>query len=209
MSATSCARRRLVRVVRLTNQSTKMIHDTKLGLIREALEEYLAVARQCILTDKGNGGCFGFPAALLLFCCIDAVGAYHRTRQGYTIKVDGVDEALDASKPSTYFYILNDPIFGLSLSRAQLNTLYSNYRSMLAHNAALKNGGFLSIGSPEDQPFQWAVDKATGQTLSMVCLTPLFNLVNSTVTKFIVEYGDKIESSVTAKGISSTGRATT
>ncbi len=186
-----------------------MIHDTKLGLIREALEEYLTVARQCILTDKGNGGCFGYPAALLLFCCIDAIGAYHRIRQGYTVKVDGVDKTLDASKPSTYFYILNDPIFGLSLSGAQISTLYSNYRSMLAHNASMKEGGFLSIDSPNDQPFQWSVNPTNQQVISMVCLKPLFNLVNSTVLKFIKENGDKIESSVTAKGISSSGRSTT
>lgn len=178
------------------------IHDTKLGLINEALTEYLTVARHCIVTDKGNGGCFGFPAALLLLCCVDAVGAYHRTRAGYKVMVDGQLEEIHSNKPSTYFYILNAPIFGQMLTKKQIAEIYSHFRSMLAHGAAIKAGGFLAIGTHDDPPFVIGHDGK----VTHLNLVPLFNLVGERVYRFLSDNGEAIENSVQAKAITSTGR---
>ena len=39
----------------------------------EAIDEYLAIAEHCVSMHKANGGIYGYPAVLLLFCVIDAL----------------------------------------------------------------------------------------------------------------------------------------
>lgn len=50
------------------------IHPNVNSLTVEVLEEYLDIAKHCIATKKGDGGIYGYPATLLLFCVIDALG---------------------------------------------------------------------------------------------------------------------------------------
>jgi hypothetical protein len=48
-------------------------HNNLRSMSIEAIDEYLAIAEVCTTTPKGNGGIYGYPCVLLLFCIIDAL----------------------------------------------------------------------------------------------------------------------------------------
>ena len=173
------------------------IHANKEDLIAEALMEYIQVAKSCIETDKGNGGCFGYPAAALLFICIDAIGSYHRGSSGYRVKIDGKDLKIDGGA-SKHYRILADPdYFGLQLSLKQIEKLYDQYRCLLVHNAAMKGGNVLAVGEASDPPFHFGADG----NVQWVNLVPLFDIVSTAVSKFLAEGKATISASRQAKAI--------
>jgi hypothetical protein len=52
-----------------------------LTLAIEAIDEYLLVARHCVEQQKPQSGIFGYPAALLLLCIVNALGTYLRNEE--------------------------------------------------------------------------------------------------------------------------------
>lgn len=173
------------------------IHANKEDLIAEALAEYVQVAKSCIEADKGNGGCFGYPAAALLFICIDSIGSYHRGKAGYCVKIDGKDLKIDGAGSKHYRILADEDYFGLELSLKQIEKLYDQYRCLLVHNAAMKAGNVLAIGAAGDSPFLFGDDG----NVKWVNLNPLFHIVSTAVTKFLSDGKDTITASKQATAL--------
>src|SRR4051812_49746465 len=95
----------------------------------EAIEEYLATAEMCQAAKKTDGGCLGYPATLLLFCIVNALGCF---LCGDTVQIDGRTQKITKGEP---FRVLNHDIFGLNLESVQIKLLEKAYRNTLAHNA--------------------------------------------------------------------------
>ena len=81
----------------------------------EAIDEYIELARLGLQFRKSDGGCLGYPSLLLMFCVIDALSNH-----------------LDFERDS--FAVLKHEIFGLNLSKDQIENLKIWYRHPLAHN---------------------------------------------------------------------------
>jgi len=111
------------------------IHPNANSITVEAIEEYLEVAKMCIDARKQDGGIYGYPATLLLFCVINALGA----------------SLLRGNEP---FQVLMQPPFNCNLSRDQVKKLEIWYRNLLAHKGMIAPGVCLS---PEDgaEPFHF------------------------------------------------------
>lgn len=102
------------------------IHRNLVGLSEEVLDEYLAVARHCISDPKPEGGIYGYPAVLLLFCVVDALSNH-------------------LGHPEHSFAALNDPsCLGMNLSASQIKNLKDWYRHLLAHNGMISPGILLT-----------------------------------------------------------------
>ena len=119
------------------------IHPNLVSMLRESVQEYFEVANYCVSYQKearwGHeqaGGCFGYPAAVMLFSIVDTIGSYHRGDSVMTIQLDGERTSI-SSDGFQHFYILNSDYYGLSLERRTMKMLYDNFRSPLIHNASL------------------------------------------------------------------------
>jgi hypothetical protein len=102
----------------------------------EAIEEYLTIAEHCISTPKANGGLYGYPSVLLLFCVIDALSNYvghpKNTLRGIRTIFPGVNQK-------------------------QIQNLKSWYRSLPAHQAIIMPGTQLSA-EPSGDPIEFGPD---------------------------------------------------
>ena len=134
------------------------LHANKEDLVAEALSEYISVAKLCIETDKGNGGCFGYPAATMLLICIDSIGSYHRGKDGYAVTIEGNSMKINGGGNKHYRILADKDFFDFDLTLKQIEKLYDQYRCLLVHNSALKTGNFLAIGGDDDPCFQFGDD---------------------------------------------------
>jgi hypothetical protein len=98
------------------------LHKDLQSLSVEAIEEYLAVAEHCVTTIKTNGGIYGLPALLLLFCIVDAL----------TVNSGGKR------------YSLHQITSVVPMTDKQLKSLKEWYRNLLAHQAVIAPGTMLS-----------------------------------------------------------------
>ena len=119
-------------------------HQNLGSLFEEVVEEYLAIAKMSIDGRKADNGFYGYPATLLLFCIVDSIGQNLVREEKNKIPHNDVN-----------FYMLNHKIFGLNLSKDQLEILGNFYRHKLAHNAIIAKGAFLSP-KENDTPFAFA-----------------------------------------------------
>jgi hypothetical protein len=117
----------------------------------EAIEEYLAIAEQCISTRKTNGGIYGYPAVLLLFSIIDAlsncVGHPKNTLRGMKSIFPGLTEK-------------------------QIQNLKNWYRNLPAHQAIIMPGTQLSAeaaGTP--------IEFGSGGEPTHIRIIPFYQLV--------------------------------
>ncbi len=101
------------------------IHPNANSITVEVIEEYLDIAKLCIATKKYDGGIYGYPATLLLFCVINALG----------------ESLCRGNEP---FQVLMQPPFNSNLSRDQIKKLEKWYRNLLAHNGMIAPGVCLS-----------------------------------------------------------------
>jgi len=118
-----------------------MLHASTASMLQESLPEYLCAARWCVQFRKDDSwpapGRLGYPAALMLFCIADSIGSYHRRGHGGILAtVDGKPAKIGLSGPSR-LYVLNTEYYGQTLSHAEIAQLYSRFRGVLVHNAAL------------------------------------------------------------------------
>lgn len=120
------------------------IHGELSALSAEAIEEYLKASELCLEYKKADGGCLGYPATLLLFCVVDALGGFIALDQGSKIR---------RNEP---FMVLNHPCFGLKLAVKQIKRLEWWYRNGLAHNAVLPPGTCLTV--EDGEPFDFAAN---------------------------------------------------
>lgn len=136
----------------------------------EAIEECLAIAEYSVTARKKNGGIYGFPAVLLLFCVIDALsvntGASAHSLREITSIIPG-------------------------LTDKQIRNLRRWYRDLLVHQAVIAPGTVLSVsdgvpiefnseGEPTHirvVPFYQAV-KSRWQSFNQSTLNPNVHLQN-------------------------------
>jgi hypothetical protein len=120
------------------------IHQEPAGLSVEAIDEYVRASELCLKFRKSDGGCLGYPATLLLFCVVDALGGYL-----------SLDKRNNIPKGEPFF-VLNHRCFGLTLTKDQVKRLEWWYRNGLAHNAALPPGTGLT--GEDGPPFEFAAN---------------------------------------------------
>jgi len=120
------------------------IHQELASLSVEAIDEYLKASELCLNSRKGDGGCLGYPATLLLFRVVDAVGGYLALNK---------QNKIPKGEP---FLVLNHSCFGLKLTPHQIKRLEWSYRNGLAHNAVLPPGTCLS--GEEGEVFDFAAN---------------------------------------------------
>jgi len=173
------------------------LHANKADLVAEALSEYVAVAQICIETNKGNGGCFGYPAAAMLLICIDSIGSYHRGKEGYTVIIEGSPMKINGGGNKHYRILADKDFFDFDLTLKQIEKLYDQYRCLLVHNSALKTGNFLGIGEEDDPPFIFGDDG----NITLVNLKPLQIIVAKAVKTFLDDGGVTLNNSRQAKAI--------
>ena len=132
--------------------------------------ENLLVSRYCIEYRKtpllwgGRSGCYGYPAAILLFIIADTIGSY-----------------ILGGNNEHHFEILNDHrYYDLKLSKHEINEIYRNYRSLLVHNGALPIDRLLAIG----YVFSPVLDKTTNGGL-VLNLIPFWNKTYCCVGHFV------------------------
>ena len=128
------------------------IHQNANSLTIEVIEEYLDIANMCIATKKQDGGIYGYPATLLLFSVINAVGS----------------SLIAVNEP---FRVLKEAPFNCSLEDRQVKQLEQWYRNLLVHNGMIAPGTCLS---PEDggAPFMFSSDEPV-----LIRVKSLYNLV--------------------------------
>jgi hypothetical protein len=115
-------------------------------LSKEAMEEYLTIAEYCLIARKGDSGAYGYPAALLLLCIVNALGVY---LEGENVRIDGKDRKITRGEP---FYVLNHLSLGLDeqLTQDQIKYVERALRNRLAHNVMLAPGSYLNAEEDSD-----------------------------------------------------------
>lgn len=144
------------------------IHPTIQSMLRESLVEMFLVAQYCVEYRKdpkiwGSYGCYGYPAAILLFAITDAVGSY-----------------VIGGKTREHFNILADiNYYSLDLTKKEIDLVYEKYRSLLTHNAVLAINTLLDIGAEDDPVFEYNNDRPC------VNLLPFLLLTKKVILKFL------------------------
>jgi len=146
------------------------IHFSIPSMLQESLVEMLLVARYCVEYRKdpkiwGASGCYGYPAAIILFSIVDSIGSY-----------------VIGGKTRKHFDILNHKdYYDLNLDKASINIIYNRYRCLLTHNAVLAKNTVLDIGDNKSPVFD------IKDNISYVYLTPFLELTEQVVVKFLKE----------------------
>lgn len=134
----------------------------------ESVNECLDIAEVSLRIWKSNGsGVFGYPAALLLLCSIDAMG-HNLPKENR--------ERLDLPKD---LGMLAYPSFDFRIPKDQIPTLYHLYRNQLAHRGLITRGDFLR-GENEGEPF----GLAPNGKLNKVYVFPFYQKVRQFLTTF-------------------------
>ena len=120
------------------------VHDGLPGVFKEAVEDYLTAAKLCIEYQKEDLGILGYPAALILFCLVDAMGGNLKREEKHKLRYKGD------------FQMFCHPALGLNLSdpREQIPKLANWYRNKLAHGALLAPNTLLR-GEENSEPFSF------------------------------------------------------
>ncbi len=134
------------------------LHNDVRSMAVEAVDEYLDIAEHCVNTRKTNDGVYGYPAVLLLFCIIDALGNWlgqgRNTLSGASLVVPG-------------------------LTPKQIKDLKNWYRNLPAHQAIIMPGALLS-----DDPNGSAVEFGLNGEPTHIRLIPFCRAVRSAWESF-------------------------
>lgn len=160
------------------------IHNTIPSMVRESLIESFLVSKFCVYFEKDSNiwksnGCYGYPAAKLLFSIVDAIGSY-----------------VIGGKTRKHFKILNHPeYYNLKLDKKSLEIIYENYRCILEHNSAMPVNHFLDIGQEGSAVFEFNDNKP------FLNLMPFLILTEEVLKKFLPESEKIISESEKIKDI--------
>lgn len=165
------------------------IKDEIKGLLRESFPEMLVSAKACIdyrKTDpfwKGNAtnGCLGYPAAITLFCVVDAIGSYYIDNDAIEIVIN--NERTKIEKSDEHFKILNSKYYGQNLSGDLIKAIYE-YRCHLVHNLAMPGQHILNIGNENDEVFDLK-GKEKGGHFPFINLLPFYRISEMAVNMFL------------------------
>ena len=144
------------------------IHASFEAMRQESLSEMINVARDCVYYKKdpkvwGNSGCYGYPAAILLFSIADTIGEY--------ILSGSVRKHFDIFNHQKYY--------NLQLTKDSIDVLYKYYRSRLTHNAILGRKCFMHPGSPGDPVLEIEGD------IFLLRLIPFYIVTKRATEKFL------------------------
>lgn len=177
------------------------IHPDLTSLIRESLTEYLEVAQYCVKyrkdsawPDAQQGGCLGYPAAVMLFSIVDTLGSFYHGRSDLNIMMDGKRVHIKKGGIQHYF-ILNSDYYGETLDGDTIKTLYSNFRNPLVHNASLAPSSFLR-NLPD---LHEAFPQRSGRL--MVNVPAFLEISRGAVKRFLDRIDDVVPSSQKAENI--------
>lgn len=127
------------------------IHHQVRDLNIEAVEEYFQAISDCLSAKKSDGGCLGYPAALLLFSVVNALG---ESLTGDPITPAGRHKKIGKAP----FFVFNHQCFGLSLSEQEVKILTEYARNPLVHNALISPPIFF-VASDELPEFKFASER--------------------------------------------------
>jgi len=143
------------------------IHSSIPSMLRESLVEMFLVAKDCINFRKdpnvwGSQGCYGYPAAVLLFSIADSIGSY-----------------VLSGRTRDHFNILNhNDYYNLNLDTGDIEIIYKSYRCLLTHNAVMAPDTVLDIGQIGDTVFEVV------SGVPKVNLAPFLEITQSFLIKF-------------------------
>jgi hypothetical protein len=143
---------------------------------------------------KDDGGCLGYPAALLLFSVVDTIGSFHRGRSDMQMLIDGKLMQI-RSGGFQHFYILNAEYYGQTLTQKDIKQLYDNFRSLLTHNAVLAPSHFLVKRPGTADSF------LKYETRPLVNISAFLELSKNAVELFLGRIEEVVDTSVQAKNI--------
>lgn len=111
------------------------IHSSIPSMLRESLVEMFLVAKDCINFRKDqniwlSNGCYGYPAAILLFSIADSIGSY----------------VLGGNTRNHFNILNNSDYYNLNLDDRDVEIVYTGYRCLLTHNAVMAPNAVLDIG---------------------------------------------------------------
>jgi hypothetical protein len=146
----------------------------------EALTEMIRVAEYSVTYQKdpqewGSSGCYGYPAAILLFAIANVIGSV-------VIKTRGM---------RNHFDILTHPhYYNLLLSKESIDLLTKHYRNALTHHAIMGNphdkrdlhryhGLALNIGNSDSPIYE------IKEEIPHLNLLPLLQLSQNVVARFL------------------------
>ena len=128
----------------------------------------LLVAKYCIEFRKDKswptpGGCYGFPAALILLSIADSIGSY-----------------IEQGNVKNHFKILNNEgYYSLELDNDTLEVIRKYYRDTLSHHTVLTPSIMLDIGQANDKVIQRIKCKY------LLRLVPFYSISVVVVNKFL------------------------
>jgi hypothetical protein len=145
------------------------VHDSIPSMLGESLPEMILAADYSVNFRKdpkqwGASGCYGFPAALLLFSVADAIGSYvlgGKTRKHLDI-------------------LAHKDFYSLPLEKKAIDAIYKKYRNLLTHNAVLAPGVSLDIGTLND-----AVVESGRDGTYCINLVPFLDTSKKAVLRFL------------------------
>jgi len=168
-----------------------MIHQEKVGLIKESLVEMIHIADYSVKYKKtdtkkwglnAGNGILGFPASVILFSAIDCIGSVFSENNNFKITIDGKQREIKST--SQHIYILNSKYFKLDLTQIDLDNIYNNVRSTLTHNSLIPEGYQLQIGENEKLPFNIGINE-NDKRIYFVNLIPLLGATKKAIEIFI------------------------
>ncbi len=179
------------------------IHKDISSMLRESIQEYLKVAEYCVQFKKdpkewGSGGCYGMPAAVMLFCILDAIGSYYHGRKEFKILIDGEEKSIDKDGYK-FFFILNSHYYNQGLSEDKIRKLYDNYRSLLIHNGTMAFDHFLISESYNSLPFP--IRKIGDREVPLVNLYSFLIISRNAVSMFLSDIDRIVPASKQAENI--------
>ena len=180
------------------------IHKDTEGMLKESLIEMLIAADLCIHHRKDDGGCLGYPAAILLLSIADSIGSYHRGNKSLKITIDSKERTID-NDGFQHFFIFNSKYYNLQMSEKVIKMVYDNFRSLLIHNSVIAGNHFLTINDPLDRPFcenDGFINEITGKTYPSVHLIPLLKATRRALSNFFPKINIIVPSSKQAQDIS-------
>ena len=147
-----------------------------------ALYEYLDMAHHCLITGKPDGGCWGYPTALLLLTAVHTIGSYYKNDKKFTVTIEGQKYTLRGDGAEGY-RILNSPFFDLGLTHTEIQRVYDFYKCLAVCDPARPKPHFLAIGTPIDPVF--SRDKKGA--ITVLNLVPFYQLCVKAVSEFLVK----------------------
>jgi hypothetical protein len=128
----------------------------------------------------GAEGCYGYPAALLLFSIADCVGSF-----------------VEGGKIENHFNILKNPdYYCLELEPEDIKSIFDLYRSCLVHHAVIGPVIYMDIGFP-DHP----VIGIVGDKQRCLYLKPFLGISKKVVERFLKISAESIDESKVAEAI--------